>query len=54
MKPRPQLWALMSALMFLAGILGDNKARAAAAPQSQASQTPLTLASSVDREISAL
>ena len=53
MKPRPQLWALMSALMFLAGILGDNKARAAAAPQSQAAQT-LTLASSVDREISAV
>ena len=54
MKPRPQLFALLSALMLLAAILGDNKTLAAAAPQSQASHTPLTLASSVDREISAL
>jgi uncharacterized damage-inducible protein DinB len=53
MKPRPQLFALLSALLFLAGALGDVKARAAAAPQSQA-QTPLTLSSSVDRDISAV
>jgi len=53
-KQRPQLCALLCALLFLALALGDDKARAAAAPQSQASQTPLTLASSVDRDISAV
>lgn len=54
MKQRPRLFALLSALLFLAGALGDDKARAAAAPQSPASPTPLTLASSVDRDISAV
>ena len=54
MKQRPQLCALLCALLFLALALGDDQARAAAAPQSQASQTPLTLASSVDRDISAV
>ena len=54
MKQRPRLCALLCALLFLALALGDDQARAAAAPQSQASQTPLTLASSVDRDISAV
>jgi len=53
-KQRPRLCALLCALLFLALALGDDQARAAAAPQSQASQTPLTLASSVDRDISAV
>jgi DinB superfamily len=53
-KQRLQLFGLLSALLFLAATLADDKARAAAAPQSQASQTPLTLASSVDRDISAV
>ena len=53
MKQRQQLLAFLSALVFLAGALAD-KARAASAPPSQASQTPLTLASSVDREVSAV
>jgi len=53
-KQRPQLLALLSALLFLAVAPGHDRARAAAAPPSQASQTPLTLASSVDRDISAI
>ena len=54
MKQRPQLLALLSALLFLAVAPGHDRARAAATPPSQASQTPLTLASSVDRDISAI
>jgi len=53
-KQRPQRFALLCALLFLAVALGHDKARAAAAPPSQASPTPLTLASSVDRDISAI
>jgi uncharacterized damage-inducible protein DinB len=53
-KQRQQLLAFLSALLFLAGALADDKARAATAPQSQASETPLTLASSVDREVGAV
>jgi DinB superfamily len=53
-KQRPQLFLLLSALVLLAGAGGDDGARAAAAPQSQASHTPLTLASPVDRDISAV
>jgi len=53
-KQRPQLFVPLSALLLLAGAWGDDGARAAAAPQSQTSQTPLTLASSVDRDISAV
>ena len=54
MKRRPQLFALLSALLFLAVALGHDQVRAAAAPPPQASPTPLTLASSVDRDISAI
>jgi uncharacterized damage-inducible protein DinB len=53
-KQRPLLFALLSALLFLAVAPGHDRARAAAAPQSQASPTLLTLASSVDRDISAI
>jgi uncharacterized damage-inducible protein DinB len=53
-KQRLQRFAFLSALLLLAAALADDNARAAAAPQSQASQTPLTLASSVDRDISAV
>jgi DinB superfamily len=53
-KQRPKPFALLSALLFLAAALADDQARAAATPRSQAPQTPLTLASSVDRDISAV
>jgi hypothetical protein len=53
-KQRPRLFALLSALLFLAAALADDQAGAAATPRSQAPPTTLTLASSVDRDISAV